>query len=82
MQQSPRPTSWSLDELTVNGWYPVWTEPTADGDPWTVKLTFYWSEASLHSVTGRGATREAAMTEAEREANAWLKDRRTYQPRR
>jgi len=82
MQQSPRPTSWSFDELTVNGWYPYETEPAAPGEPWTVTLTLYWAEASLHSVTGQGPTREAAIAEVEREANAWLSDKRTYQPRR
>ena len=77
-----RPTSWTLDQLLTNGWFPYWTEPSAPGEPWTLKITFYWSEASLHSVTGTGPTREAAIAEAEREANAWLRDRRTYQPRR
>ncbi len=82
MQQSPRPSSWSLSELTVNGWYPYWTEPSAEGEPWSVTLTLYWAEASKHSETGQGATRDDAIADVERKVNAWLRDKRTYQPRR
>ena len=77
-----RATWWTFDELTINGWYPIVLEPADPGSPWSVKLTLYWAEASKHTEIGYGTTRDEAIADVEDKVNAWLEDRRVYQPRR
>ncbi|MEJ7900853.1 MAG: hypothetical protein WKF63_03355 [Thermomicrobiales bacterium] len=70
-------TGWTFETLLTNGWY----AHDNGNDPRTLRFTYYRSEISIHTVTGHGATGPEAITDAVRQANAWLRDHPGYQPR-
>ncbi len=68
---------WTFETLLTNGWY----APEPSDDPRTFRFTYYRSEISIHTVHGHGDTEAAAITDAVRQANEWLREHPGYGPR-
>lgn len=68
---------WTFETLLTNGWYARWNP----GAPHSLQFTYYRSEISIHTVEGHGDTEDAAIADAVRKANQWLREHPGYGPR-
>ncbi|MBA3274377.1 MAG: hypothetical protein H0T72_01180 [Chloroflexia bacterium] len=69
---------WTYETLLTNGWYGFWIAGPPQA---TFGFTYYRSEISIHTVHGHGDTETAAIADAVRQANEWLREHPGYGPR-